>query len=198
MSSNSPYLIVGLGNPGLKYEKNRHNIGFILIDYLAAEYGTSLDQVKFSANTGTARICGTTILFIKPDTYMNLSGKAVAAFADFYRCEPENILVIHDDIDMSPGRLKLTSGGGAGGHNGIKSIMSCMGQKGFYRLKFGVGRPGKDGVHPDFPVDKYVLSNFLDEELQMIDERKKIIKNGVELFLQGERNKAVGMINSVK
>ncbi len=198
MSNNSPYLIVGLGNPGLKYENTRHNIGFMLVDYLAAEYGAGIDQIKFSASTGSVRINGQSVHFIKPETFMNLSGKSVVGFADFYRCEPENILVIHDDIDMSPGRLKLTAGGGAGGHNGIKSIMNSIGKKDFYRLKFGVGRPGKDGVHPDFPVDKYVLSNFTEDEYKIVEERKKVIKNGVELFLDGQVSKAVGLINSVK
>lgn len=198
MSNNSPYLIVGLGNPGPKYENTRHNIGFILVDYLAAEYGASIDQIKFSARTGSARISGRSVHFIKPETFMNLSGKSVVGFAEYYRCSAEKILVIHDDIDMSPGRLKLTSGGGAGGHNGIKSIINSIGQKDFFRLKFGVGRPGKDGVHPDFPVDKYVLSNFTDEEDKIVNDRKKIIKNGVELFLEEQVGKAVGLINSVK
>lgn len=170
----------------------------MVVDFLAGEFDTRIDQKKHSAYYGSARVLGQSVHFIKPDTFMNLSGQAVAGFADFYRCDPENVLVIHDDIDMYPGKLKLTSGGGAGGHNGIKSIMSCLGTKDFYRLKFGVGRPGKDGVHPDYPVDKYVLSNFTSEELKLVEERREVISKGVALYLEGEVKKAVGLINSSK
>lgn len=198
MSADNTYIIVGLGNPGGKYHDTRHNVGFMVVDYLASQAGVCLETEKWSAYSAKARIDGRTVYLVKPDTYMNLSGKAVIRFLDYYKCPVENLLVIHDDLDMAPGRLKLTSGGGAGGHNGIKSIVQSLSNKDFYRLKFGIGRPGKGEVHQDFPVDKFVLSPFSTDEKMMIDDRLSIISDGVAAFLSGDHAKAKNMINSVK
>mgnify|MGYP001610224771 CR=1 FL=1 len=191
-------IIAGLGNPGDKYKDTRHNIGFMVVDYLARRAGVVLETEKWSAYYAKARIEGRNVYLVKPDTFMNLSGQAVIRYLDYYKCSAENLIVVHDDIDMSAGRLKLTNGGGAGGHNGIKSIIQHLSNKDFFRLKFGVGRPGKDGVHPDFPVDKYVLSPFSQDEKEMIEERMTVIEDGLGYLLSGDSKKAKNLINSVK
>lgn len=198
MSSENTFVIVGLGNPGSKYQDTRHNVGFMVADYLADRAGVRIETEKWSAYSAKARVDGKTVYFVKPDTYMNLSGKAVVRFVDYYKCPAENVLIIHDDLDMNPGRLKLADSGGSGGHNGIKSLIQCLSTKNFFRLKFGIGRPGKNGVHPDFPVDKFVLSPFAGDEMALIDERMAIIHEGIGHFLQGDAAKAKNIINSVK
>ena len=111
---------------------------------------------------------------------------------------PDQLLVIHDDLDMAPGRIKLVKGGGAGGHNGIKSLVETLGTPDFYRLKIGIGRPGNGLIHPDFPVDKYVLGNFTDEELTVLQSRYDSLADGIRLFLQGYPAKAMNLLNSLK
>ncbi len=197
MSENT-YIIVGLGNPGVKYCNTRHNIGFMVLDYLARKADVSINAEKWSALTTNILVNGKKVYFVKPVTYMNLSGKAVARFIDYYKCPFENLLVVHDDLDMDLGRLKLVKGGGAGGHNGIKSIVSSLGTKDFHRLKFGIGRPGKGGVHPDFPVDKFVLAPFSEEELSIVSSRMPVIHDGINIFLDLQPLKAMNLINSVK
>ncbi len=196
--SESTYIIVGLGNPGIKYDNTRHNVGFMVLDYIARKAETVIESEKWSALTTKCRLAGKNVYFVKPLTYMNLSGKAVVRFVDYYKCPPENLLVIHDDLDMDLGRLKLVKGGGAGGHNGIKSIVSLLGTKEFYRIKFGIGRPGKGGIHPDFPVDKFVLSPFSQDELSVVDSRMASICEGIDFFLDMQPQKAMNLINSVK
>ena len=136
--------------------------------------------------------------FVKPQSFMNLSGKSVARFADFFKITPDHILVVHDDIDMNPGRLKLVAGGGSGGHNGIRSLIQCLGTKVFFRLKYGVGRPGKEGVHAEIPVDRYVLGALSGEEQELLDKRIPCLIEGVEKFVKSGSQQAMNIINSVK
>jgi len=117
------FLIAGLGNPGAKYEKTRHNVGFQVIDAITRKEQLTLNLTKWEADYCRVSLWGARVFLIKPQTFMNLSGKSVARFADFFKISPDHILVIHDDIDMHPGRLKLVAGGGAGGHNGIRSLL---------------------------------------------------------------------------
>lgn len=129
---------------------------------------------------------------------MNRSGDSVRHYFSFYKVPVEHLLVIHDDLDMDPGRVKLVRGGGHGGHKGIKSIVDCIGTRDFYRLKFGIGRPGKGGVHPGFPVENFVLGALSDEELQMLASRLPDIIKGVEYFFTDDPQRAMGVLNSLK
>lgn len=194
----SDLLLVGLGNPGAKYDSTRHNVGFLVIDELARRWGFVLSSGKWQSQSCRERKWGARLLMIKPQTFMNRSGQAVAEFAKFYKIPLQNIVVIHDDLDMHPGRLKLVQGGGAGGHNGIRSISQCLGGNGFFRLKIGIGRPGKGEVHPDVPVESYVLSDMGREEQDILESRFDPIEDGLHTFVESGFAKAMSHINSIK
>ena len=197
MASND-LLIVGLGNPGTKYDDTRHNVGFLVVDELARRWGGSLDMEKWKARYCRHNRCGYRIVLAEPQTFMNRSGTSVADIAGFYKIPLENIVVIHDDLDMHPGRLKLVKGGGAGGHNGIRSLTQCLGGSGFFRLKVGIGRPGQGDVHPDMPVESYVLSSMTVEERDLLDRRIEVIEEGFALFMEKGAARAMSHINSFK
>ena len=150
------YLIVGLGNPGPKYEMTRHNAGFLAVDLLALQEHVDIKKLKFHALVGDVRLGGERCLLMKPQTMMNLSGDAVAEAANFYKIPPERIIVIFDDISLPIGRIRVRKNGSAGGHNGIKSIISSLGTDAFPRVKVGVG----DKPHPDYDLADWVLSNI--------------------------------------
>lgn len=150
------FLIVGLGNPGPNYSKNRHNIGFLALDQVASSFsfpdfsGSKVSQSQASLG----EISGHRVLLLKPMTYMNLSGSAVKSALDFFKLMPERVIVLHDDLDLDPGEIRFKKGGGHGGHNGLRSVSQAIGQD-YYRLRLGIGHPGvKELVSP------YVLSNF--------------------------------------
>ena len=192
------FIIVGLGNPGAQYCGTRHNVGFFVVDELARRWNASVFLEKWQAqhvplSTGEAKVH-----LIKPLTFMNRSGRAVGQYYRFYKITPGQLLVVHDDLDMAPGRIKLVKGGGAGGHNGIKSLVESLGTPDFYRLKIGIGRPGNGVVHPDFPVDKYVLGDFADDELAVLQSRYDSLADGIQLFCQGHPAKAMNLLNSLK
>ncbi|MBW1637079.1 MAG: aminoacyl-tRNA hydrolase [Deltaproteobacteria bacterium] len=193
-----PFLIAGLGNRGSEYDGTRHNAGFLVIDELARRWQVELDREKWHSLFGRVQLSGNTVLFLKPMTFMNLSGKGVVEFVRFYKVDFSRILVIHDDLDMGPGRIKLVRGGGSGGHNGIKSLVDCLGSKDFSRLKVGIGRPGLNGVHRSFPVEKYVLGHLADDELQLLVSRYDFIEKGVRLFIEGDSAGAMSVINRLK
>lgn len=161
-------LICGLGNPGREYERHRHNIGFMVVDALLGRARAELNQEKFQARVGQGTLGGERILFVEPQTYMNLSGRSVAEAARFYKVAVEDVLVIHDELDLPFGRLQLKAGGGAGGHNGLKSIVSSLGADAFIRLRFGIGKP--EGPNAKERVAGYVLSNFDDGERRQLEE----------------------------
>jgi len=192
------YLIVGLGNPGTQYRFNRHNVGFQIIDELAGRFGHARFVEKWHAFSSSVSCGGRKVHFVKPDTFMNLSGKAVVQYYRFFKIQPDQLLVIHDDLDMNFGRIKLVKGGGAGGHNGIKSLAENLGTNDFFRLKIGIGRPGKGDVHPEFPIDKYVLSDFNTDELAYMAILYPTLAEGVSLYLQNAAEKAMGLLNSLK
>jgi len=148
------FLIVGLGNPGRKYEKNRHNVGFMAVDRLAAQHGIALGKVQNKALTGNGRIASQPVILVKPQTYMNDSGSAVGPLANYYKVSPANVLVIYDELDLPLGTVRLREKGGAGGHNGMKSIINHLGND-FPRLRLGIGRPPGQ-----MPPAAYVLQDF--------------------------------------
>ena len=150
------WLVVGLGNPGSKYWNTRHNVGYAAMDALAESLHARVDRVKFQGLTGTAEYKGHKLVLLKPTTYMNLSGRSVDAAAKFYKIPPERILVMLDDISLEPGRLRVRKSGSAGGHNGLKSIISSLGSQEFPRIRIGVG----EKPHPDYDLADWVLSVF--------------------------------------
>ena len=154
------WLIVGLGNPGREYEKTRHNAGFRSLDILADKLGCKVDKAKFQGLYGQVTHKGRKILLLKPQTYMNLSGRSVLQLSAFFHVPPQNIIVLFDDISLEPGRLRLRKDGSAGGHNGIKSIIAELGSQDFPRVKIGVGAK----PHPDFDLADWVLSAFSAQE----------------------------------
>lgn len=159
-------LVVGLGNPGAEYEKTRHNAGFWLVDELAWQYKAPLrTEGKYSGDVSRAVLPGGDLWLLKPMTYMNLSGQAVGALARFYKIAPEEILVVHDELDLPPGAARFKQGGGHGGHNGLKDIIAKLGSPNFWRLRIGIGHPGDRNE-----VANFVLKKARAEEQQAIDD----------------------------
>lgn len=150
------WLIVGLGNPGREYEKTRHNCGFRAMDVLAKKLGCSIDKGKFQGLYGQCSYHGVKLLLLKPQTFMNLSGRSVLQLSAFFKIPPQRIIVLFDDISLPPGRLRIRANGSAGGHNGIKSIIQELGSQDFPRVKIGVGAK----PHPDYDLADWVLSAF--------------------------------------
>ena len=158
--------IVGLGNPGAQYQATRHNAGFWFVDELAQQHGIQLrPESKFFADLGKLSLGGNSCWLLKPSTFMNHSGRAVSALANFYKLSPEEILVVHDELDLASGSIRLKKGGGHGGHNGLRDIISALGSKEFYRLRIGIDHPG----HRD-QVTNYVLSRPSRSEQSLIED----------------------------
>jgi len=154
--------VVGLGNPGTEYRGHRHNVGLQVVDRLAGALGMALGQSKFQSRFGQGDVGKTRLLLLEPETFMNASGEAVSAAARFYKVAPEGLLVVHDELDLSFGRLQLKRGGGTGGHNGLESIVEQLGTPDFARLRFGIGKP--QGPNAKERVVGYVLHDFSSEE----------------------------------
>jgi PTH1 family peptidyl-tRNA hydrolase len=158
-------LIVGLGNPGAEYERTRHNAGFWWVDAIAeAKRATWKKETKFSGWTAKVEEGGREFALLKPATFMNVSGKSVGAYLRFFKLEPEAMLVVHDELDLPPGAVKLKRGGGTGGHNGLEDIAEVLGTKDFWRLRIGIGHPGNKDLVPDF-----VLKKAKRDEQELID-----------------------------
>jgi peptidyl-tRNA hydrolase, PTH1 family len=153
-------LVVGLGNPGREYERTRHNAGWLVLDELARRHGGSW-RSKFSGSLAEVRLDGLRLALLKPETYMNDSGRSVGAAARFFKVEPGALLVVHDDVDLEPGRLQARLGGGLAGHNGLRSLAQHLGSQDFLRLRIGVGRPGRGDQRS---VSDWVLSGFSPED----------------------------------
>ena len=153
-------LVVGLGNPGREYERTRHNVGWLVVDELARRLEGRWRE-KFSGRLAEVRVDGLRLALLKPETFMNDSGRSVAAAARFFKIEPESLLVVHDDVDLEAGRLQARSGGGLAGHNGLRSLAQALGTRDFLRLRIGVGRPGRGDPRS---VADYVLAPFTTEE----------------------------------
>jgi peptidyl-tRNA hydrolase, PTH1 family len=185
-ASSIDLLVVGLGNPGREYERTRHNAGWLVLDELARRLGASW-RAKFSGKLAEARLDGDRLALLKPETFMNDSGRSVAAAARFFKVEPESLLIVHDDVDLEPGRLQARAGGGLAGHNGLRSLAQSLGSQDFLRLRIGVGRPGR-GDHRS--VADYVLSRFDPEEdadtlvMRSADAVETLARDGLEAAQQ--------------
>ena len=187
------YLIAGLGNPGRKYSCTRHNIGFMVISALCRDLGISLTSRRFYSRNGLAEKDGKDILLLRPATYMNLSGKALKACADNYHIDNDRILIIHDDLDMPLGKIKLVKQGGAGGHRGIQSIFDYFGTNAFSRMKVGVGRPEKGENIEDF-----VLSPFYETQRELLKEVIIFSVHTCSLYLSEGIETAMNRVNGKK
>jgi len=177
------WLIVGLGNPGREYELNRHNIGFLAIDQLADKFGSGNDKTAFQSIVRSASIDGTSVLLAKPQTYMNVSGEAVGAAARFYKIPVENVIVIHDELAIDAGAVKIKQGGGHAGHNGLKSIDQHLGNN-YWRIRLGIGHPGEK-----HRVTGHVLGNFHEEEFKWLEPMLKTLTDNFSLMLKGQSAK---------
>jgi PTH1 family peptidyl-tRNA hydrolase len=188
------FLIIGLGNPGRKYRGNRHNIGFMVVDRLAADNGIQSSKMQNKAIVGDGRVAGQRVILAKPQTYMNNSGDAVGPLANFYKMPPENIFVVYDEMDIPLGTIRLREKGGAGGHNGMKSIIQHIGQD-FPRMRLGVGRPPGRMEPP-----AYLLQDFSNEQLpivsDMIDEAIRAIETYLQEGIQMAMSRHNGSVSS--
>ncbi|MDA0901928.1 MAG: aminoacyl-tRNA hydrolase [Proteobacteria bacterium] len=180
------FLLVGLGNPGTKYQYTKHNFGFLLIDRLVADHALSTQPNKFNSEVFSGVINGEKVIAIKPQTYMNLSGSSVLQMASFYKIPPEKIIVFHDEIDVKLGKIKAKIGGGNAGHNGLKSIDGMVG-KNYVRIRLGVGRP----ENPEYEVSDYVLSKFSKDELRIVDDINQKVSQQLPAILNDQINESL-------
>ena len=187
------YIIAGLGNPTREYEKTRHNVGFDTIDVLADKLNTSVDEKKFKGLYGRGIIAGEKVILLKPQTFMNLSGESVREAADFYKVDPEHIIVIYDDISLDVGQLRIRKKGSAGGHNGIKNIIAHLGTQEFPRIKVGVGDKPKG-----MDLADYVLGHFSKEDQAKMDEAFKDAADAAETILDKGMDAAMNHYNMKK
>ncbi|MDD4714944.1 MAG: aminoacyl-tRNA hydrolase [Oscillospiraceae bacterium] len=188
------WLVVCLGNPGLKYEHTRHNAGFETADELARRKGCSIRKLKFKSLFADLTLGGQRALLLKPQTYMNLSGEAVREAASFYKILPQRILVVADDVSLSAGRLRIRRDGSAGGHNGLKNIIAQLGSQGFPRIKIGVGAP----PHPDYDMASWVLSAPSGQERQKMEQAVSRAADAVETILQNGVDAAMNQYNAIQ
>ena len=189
---NIDFLVVGLGNPEKKYEKTRHNAGFMAIDYLAERLFVKVDRIKFSALVGEAVISDKRVLLMKPQTSMNLSGNAVIEAARFYKIEPENIIVLSDDITLDVGRLRVRRKGTHGGHNGLRSIEAKLSSQEYQRIKIGIGAK----PHPDYDLVDWVLGNFSNEDIAVLKESFDKLYSGLSKMISGDTESAMQICNA--
>lgn len=188
-------LIVGLGNPGEQYRTSRHNLGFLVLDQLAGQYGISLQKRAFDAFLGKGRAGSVAIILAKPQTYMNLSGNAVQKLVEYFKIDVENLIIIHDDLDLPFQTLRLKKGGGDGGHKGLASIIQHLGSPDFLRVRIGIGKPIRKTM-----VESYVLAPFSEDETivlpRLIEQTCEAVREtvlvGIESAMRNYHGKSVG------
>lgn len=185
------WLVVFLGNPGPRYEGTRHNAGFMAGDALAKAKGAAINKARFRALTATVDIGGEKLMLMKPQTYMNLSGEAVAQAAKFYKIAPDHVIVVSDEVSLPIGKLRVRAKGSAGGHNGLKSIISCLGTEDFPRIRIGVGAP----PHPDYDMADWVLSSFRNQDAEDMAKAAARAAEAVECYIRSGPEKTMNLYN---
>ena len=188
------WLIVGLGNPGKEYERTRHNCGFLAIDLLAEKLGCKVDKGKFQGLYGQTTYKGTKLFLLKPQTYMNASGRSVLQLSAYFNIPPSRIIVMFDDISLEPGRLRVRGDGSAGGHNGIKSLIQELGSQDFPRVKIGVG----DKPHPDHDLADWVLGGFSANEQKAMEKSLAAAGEAALCIIEQGVPKAANQFNGFK
>lgn len=186
------FLIVGLGNPGIQYERTRHNAGFMAIDRLAEDLGVKVDRLKYKSLMCDTEINGHRCILQKPQTYMNNSGEAVIAVSTFYKIPPQNIIVISDDVSLDVGRTRIRRKGSDGGQKGLRSIISHLNTEAFPRVKIGVGAK----PHPDYDMGDWVLSTFTKDETENLSKAIDKAVGAVKLLVEGKVDEAMNRYNS--
>ena len=194
LSRSVSWLVVFLGNPGLRYEGTRHNAGFMAADAFSRKHGVSITRLRFRSLTATCVLGESSVLLMKPQTYMNLSGEAVGQAARFYKIPPEHVLVVSDDISLPVGGLRIRTGGSAGGHNGLKNIISVLGTDAFPRIRMGVGAP----PHGGYEMVDWVLSAFHDQDAVDIAGAADRAAEAVECFIAEGAEKAMNRFSQKK
>ena len=185
------WLAVFLGNPGPRYEGTRHNAGFMAGDALAKAKGAAINRARFRALTGTLEIGGEKVMLMKPQTYMNLSGDAVSQAVKFYKIPPEHVIVVSDEVSLPIGKLRVRAKGSAGGHNGLKSIISCLGTDQFPRIRIGVGAP----PHPDYDMADWVLSAFKNQDALDMAKAAERAAEAVECYIRNGPERTMNLYN---
>lgn len=185
------WLVVFLGNPGLRYEGTRHNAGFMTADALARSKNLSLNRARFKALTAVCEIGGEKVLLMKPQTYMNLSGEAAAEAARFYKIPPQHVLVVSDEVALPIGKLRVRARGSAGGHNGLKSLIACLGTEDFPRIRLGVGAP----PHPDYDMADWVLSAFKNQDAEDMAAAAERAAKAVEYYILHGPERTMNLFN---
>lgn len=183
-------LVVGLGNPTSKYDKTRHNVGFMCIDYIAQKLGVDIKKNKFDALYGEAILGDKKVLLIKPQTYMNLSGEAVSKFASFYKISSENLIILSDDISLDIGKMRIKRKGTHGGHNGLRNIIDLLGNNNFPRIKIGVGNKPSD-----WNLSDWVLSKFSCTEVEKLNDLMENVYDATKLIICDNIDKAMNKFN---
>ena len=181
------HIIVGLGNPGEQYAYTRHNAGFLAIDHLSLKYSGECNRAKFKSLIGEITLGGVRALLMKPQTFMNLSGTAIAEAQSFYKIPPENIIVISDDASFDIGKLRIRKSGSAGGHNGLKSVIECLNSDKFPRIKLGVGQKPS----PDYDIADWVLARIPKDKEKQFSALLEFVPGALELMLKGDIEKAM-------
>ena len=190
-SGKPEYIVAGLGNPGKEYEETRHNAGFLAIDFVAEKLGVKINRAKYDSLCTEARIGDKNVLLMKPQTYMNRSGIAISAAADFYKIPTQNILVLCDDITQNPGKIRIRKSGSAGGHNGLKNIIEYGGSDKFPRIRIGVGAKPT----PEYDLADWVTGKFSAEDKKAVSARFADIEKAIPLILSGDIEKAMCLYN---
>ncbi|WP_418591841.1 aminoacyl-tRNA hydrolase [Ponticoccus sp. (in: a-proteobacteria)] len=176
-------ILVGLGNPGAKYAANRHNIGFMALDRIASDHGFGPWKAKFQGQIAEGRLGGDKALLLKPETFMNLSGQSVGEAMRFYKLEPGDVTVFHDELDLAPGKVRLKTGGGHAGHNGLRSIHAHIGET-YHRVRLGIGHPGRKEL-----VAAYVLHDFAKADEGWLDDLLRGLSDGAPYLVEGDRSR---------
>ena len=185
------WLVVFLGNPGPRYEGTRHNAGFMAADAMAKARGFEINKLRFRALTAATEVNGQKVLLMKPQTYMNLSGEAAAQAAKFYKIPPEHVIVVSDETALPIGKLRVRAKGSAGGHNGLKSIIACLGSDQFPRIRIGVGAP----PHPDYDMADWVLSTFKNQDAEDMQQAAKRAAEAVECYIRSGPDRTMNLYN---
>lgn len=185
------WLVVFLGNPGTKYEMTRHNAGFMAGDAMAKAQGAAINRSRFKALTGTCDIGGETVMLMKPQTFMNLSGEAVAQAVSFYKLAPDHVIVVSDEVALPIGKLRIRTKGSAGGHNGLKNIIALLGTDRFPRIRIGVGA----APHPDYDMADWVLSSFKGKDAEDILAAAARAAEAVECYITKGADRAMNLYN---